>query len=120
MYGKRFDRCGNNYGWVRFEGSRCTEYSEDEYGVCADTDRSGYTFPIFEYCHFDYDSSISSEDDYTGGNDICGDRSVLGTTVIGERLRIRKRTSFSMKPIGCSEHGLLFTDNARVGMSRRY
>ncbi|CAM9956915.1 unnamed protein product, partial [Ascophyllum nodosum] len=54
-----------------------------EYGACADTDRSGFTFPIFEYCHFDYDSSLSSEDDYTGGNDICGDRSIVGTTVIG-------------------------------------
>lgn len=78
------DRCGNNYGWVRFEGSRCTEYSEDTYGPCADVDRSSFTFPYFEYCHFDYDSSPSSEDEYTGGYDLCGDRSVLGNTVIGE------------------------------------
>ena len=79
-----FDRCGNNYGWVRFEGSRCTEYSQNTYGPCADVDRSGFTFPVFEYCHINYDSSPSSEDVYTGGNDICGDRSVVGNTVIGE------------------------------------
>ena len=76
-------RCGNNYGWVRFEGSRCTEYSEDDYGSCVGADRSGFTFPTFEYCHYDYDSSPSSENDYTGGIDICGDRSVEGNTIIG-------------------------------------
>ena len=69
---------------MRFEGSRCTEYSEDAYGPCADVDRSDFTFPVFEYCHVDYDSSPSSEDEYTGGNDICGDRSAVGNTVIGE------------------------------------
>ena len=78
-----FDRCGNNYGWVRFEGSRCTEYSEDTYGSCVDIDRSGYTFPVFEYCHPDYFSSSSSEDNYTSGIDICGDRNVTGSSVIG-------------------------------------
>ena len=69
---------------MRFEGSRCTDYSENAYGPCADADRSSFTFPYFEYCHVDYDSSPSSEDQYTGGNDICGDRSVVGNTVIGE------------------------------------
>ena len=69
---------------MRFEGSRCTEYSEEDYGSCAGTDRSSYTFPAFEYCHYDYDSSPSSQDDNTGGSDICGDRSIVGNTVIGE------------------------------------
>ena len=80
-----FGRCGNNYGWVRFEGSRCTAYSEDSYGACADADRSGYTFPIFEYCHPNYYPSSSSQDEYMDGVNICGDRSVTGSTVIGER-----------------------------------
>ncbi|CAN0432934.1 unnamed protein product [Ascophyllum nodosum] len=75
--------CGNNYGWARFEGSRCTEYSEDDYGSCVDADRSGFTFPVFEYCHPDYFSSSSSEDDYTNGIDICGDRNVIGSSVTG-------------------------------------
>lgn len=79
-----FTRCGNNYGWVRFEGSRCTEYSEDEYGPCADADRSDLTLPFFEYCHDSYDSSGSSEDAYTNGIDICGDRSIIGSAVMGE------------------------------------
>ena len=95
--GKPYVRCGNNYGWVRFEGSRCTEYSEDTYGSCADADISGYTFPVFEYCHFDYDSSLSSQDDYTNGNDICGDLSVVGNTVIGERAMKSMITSFRNK-----------------------
>ena len=84
MDDKFVGRCGNNYGWARFEGSRCTEFSEDTYGPCADVDRSSFTSPVFEYCHVDYDSSPSSEDEYTGGNDICGDRSIVGNTVIGE------------------------------------
>ena len=75
---------GITYGWVRFEGSRCTDYSEGACGPCADADRSSFTFPIFEYCHDGYDSSPSSEDEFTGGNDICGDRSVVGSTIIGE------------------------------------
>ena len=69
---------------MRFEGSRCTEYSEDTYGPCADVDRSSFTFPVFEYYHVNYDSSPSSEEDYTGGNDICGDGSIVGNAAIGK------------------------------------
>ncbi len=52
-------------------------------GLCEDADRSGLTFPFFEYCHYDYDSSIDEEADFTGGVDICGDWGSLGTAVIG-------------------------------------
>lgn len=84
-------RCGNNYGWVRFEGTRCTEFSEDAYGPCSDADRGFMTPPIFEYCHYDYDSSIDSEAVYTGDNDLCGDRTVEGNTVIGKYSLIARR-----------------------------
>ena len=57
------------------------------YGLCGEADRSGYVFPVFEYCHYDYFSDLSSEDVYTNENDICGDRLVVGNTVIGEILR---------------------------------
>lgn len=77
-------RCGNNYGWVRFEGSRCTEFSQDRFGSCDGADRSFYTPPIFEYCHFDY-SYDDSEAVFTGGNNPCGDRFVVGNAVIGEQ-----------------------------------
>ena len=40
-------------------------------------------FPIFEYCHPDYDSSAAGEEEYTGGNDLCGSRTVVGNAVIG-------------------------------------
>ncbi|CAM9715370.1 unnamed protein product, partial [Ectocarpus fasciculatus] len=75
--------CGNNYGWSRFEGSRCQEAVEDnEFNpACSGISRSGFTFPIFEYCHPDYQST--GDDEFTGGNDICGDRLLLGNAVIG-------------------------------------
>ncbi|CAM9279443.1 unnamed protein product, partial [Hapterophycus canaliculatus] len=77
--------CGKNYGWSRFEGSRCQEAVEDnEFNPpCKDIDRSGFEFPLFEYCHPDYDSSASDESDYTGGDDFCGDRYIEGTCIIG-------------------------------------
>ncbi|CAM9355064.1 unnamed protein product, partial [Choristocarpus tenellus] len=76
--------CGNNYGWRRFEGGRCNEAVEDDFSVpCSAIDRSPYTFPTFQYCHPNYDSSSDSEV-YTGGNDICGDRKVVGSAVIGK------------------------------------
>lgn len=63
-------RCGQDYGWTMFEGSRCN-------GDCSGLDRADYAFPVFEYCHFDYDS--------TGDDvDVCGDRTVTGLAVIGE------------------------------------
>ncbi|CAM9121681.1 unnamed protein product, partial [Hapterophycus canaliculatus] len=51
--------CGKNYGWSRFEGSRCQEAVEDnEFNPpCDGISRSGFEFPWFEYCHPDYDSS---------------------------------------------------------------
>lgn len=55
---------------------------EDRDGPCKNADRAGFTFPFFEYCHYDYDSSTDSED-FTGGVDICGDWGSLGTAVIG-------------------------------------
>eukprot|EP00903_Cladosiphon_okamuranus_P006180 g6077.t1 len=75
--------CGKNYGWSRFEGSRCLDEREYLDGPCADTDRSGITFPEFEYCHPDYYDDIDEERDFTNGVDICGDRSLTGLAVIG-------------------------------------
>lgn len=72
------DRCGKNYGWRMFEGSRCNDGFEDYDGAgCADLDRADYAFPSFEYCHFDYDSA---SEEY----DVCGDRAVTGLSIIGE------------------------------------
>lgn len=47
---KLCERCGNNYGWGQFEGSRCQSAVQfrDEYASCDVADRSAYTFPIFE------------------------------------------------------------------------
>ena len=39
-----------------------------------------------QYCHPDYDSEPTSQDAYTGGVDICGDREIEGHCVIGERV----------------------------------
>lgn len=77
-------RCGNNYGWGKFEGTRCQVERESFYGTCDGTDRSDYTFPVFEYCHPDYFSNIADEVGNTGGADICGRRVVTGNAVIGE------------------------------------
>ncbi|CAM9199998.1 unnamed protein product [Ectocarpus sp. 12 AP-2014] len=75
--------CGNNYGWSRFEGTRCQEAVENnEFNPpCDGVSRSGFTFPLYEYCHPDY-SSVG-DDEFTAGNDICGDRFILGNAVIG-------------------------------------
>eukprot|EP00903_Cladosiphon_okamuranus_P006181 g6078.t1 len=75
--------CGKNYGWSRFEGSRCLDEREDRDGPCDGADRSGITFPEFEYCHPDYYDDIDEEQDFTDGVDICGDRSLTGLAVIG-------------------------------------
>lgn len=75
--------CGKNYGWSRFEGSRCQEAVEARLGPCDGVDRSGFEFPIFEYCHPDYDSSLASEDAFTGGVDICAAASIRGNAIIG-------------------------------------
>ncbi|CAM9813863.1 unnamed protein product, partial [Laminaria digitata] len=74
--------CGNNYGWSRFEGSRCQEAQEDRDGDCQGASRNGFTFPFFEYCHPDYFSE-GDEDQFTGNQDICGDRRLTGHAVIG-------------------------------------
>lgn len=76
-------RCGNNYGWSEFEGSRCQEAQEDRDGDCAGRSRSGFTFPYFEYCHPDYNSDTAAEQEFTAGVDICGDRTLIGHAVIG-------------------------------------
>lgn len=68
-------RCGNNYGWREFEGSRCNDGLESH--NCTALDRADYTFPAFEYCHFGYDSADEE-------HDACGDRVVTGLSVIGE------------------------------------
>lgn len=78
-------RCGNNYGWSRFEGSRCQEAVEGEYGNCDGASRSEFTFPVYEFCHSDYDSSDPGEAVFTDGIDICGTRSITGSSIIGER-----------------------------------
>ncbi|CAN0441744.1 unnamed protein product [Pylaiella littoralis] len=76
-------QCGKNYGWSRFEGSRCQQAQEDRDGPCLDADRSNFTFPIFEYCHPDFDSKDPDQADYVDGVDICGDRLITGSAVIG-------------------------------------
>lgn len=68
-------RCGYNYGWNTFEGSRCNE-GFDGADACPDLDRADYVFPTFEYCHFDYDSSSDIVN-------LCGDRLVTGLSIIG-------------------------------------
>lgn len=69
-------RCGNNYGWRTLEGSRCND-GYDGADCSVDVDPTGYAFPTFEYCHFDYDSSSEAVD-------ICGDRTITGLSIIGE------------------------------------
>eukprot|EP00752_Nemacystus_decipiens_P008421 g7527.t1 len=65
--------CGKDYGWRMFEGTRCNDGYEDYPGDdCEELDRADYTFPVFQYCHFDYDSEYE-----------CGDRSVTGLAVMG-------------------------------------
>lgn len=81
-------RCGNDYGWSRFEGSRCFDMAADRYGDCDGASRSGYTFPVFEYCHQSYDSTEEGEEVYTDGIDICGSRSVIGNAVIGKGIMV--------------------------------
>lgn len=78
-----WNRCGNNYGWSRFEGSRCQEAVEYRDGPCLDADRSGFTFPIYEYCHPDYYADDEGEDAFTDGVDICGGRLITGHAVMG-------------------------------------
>ncbi|CAN0049121.1 unnamed protein product, partial [Ectocarpus sp. 6 AP-2014] len=71
-----FIECGNNYGWSRFEGSRCQEAVQDnEFNPpCDGVDRSGFTYSLFEYCHPDFDSTDADEQEFTGGADTCGNR----------------------------------------------
>lgn len=73
-------RCGKNYGWSNFEGSLCKEWHGDD---CNSVSRSGIEFPMFEYCHPDYDSSAAGQEKFTGGNDFCPE-SLTGHAVIGE------------------------------------
>ncbi|CAM9722151.1 unnamed protein product, partial [Laminaria digitata] len=67
--------CGKDYGWRMFEGDRCND-GYDGADDCSGLDRRDYTFPTFQYCHFDYDSSSDE-------HDVCGDRTVTGLSVIG-------------------------------------
>lgn len=81
-------RCGNFYGWNRWEGDIChrdNEFENAELGSCEDADRSSFQSPFFQYCHNDYDSS-TDDTVYTGGIDICGDRIVKGLAVMGKRI----------------------------------
>lgn len=79
-----FSRCGKNYGWSRFEGTRCQKAVEERDGPCAGADRSGFEFPYYEYCHVDYYSDRASEYDALDGIDICGDRLITGHAIIGK------------------------------------
>eukprot|EP00903_Cladosiphon_okamuranus_P010019 g9501.t1 len=74
--------CGINYGWSRFEGSRCQTavHGSEFFPLCNGADRSPYEFPIYEYCHLSY---FATDTTNTGGVDICGDRDVLGNAIIG-------------------------------------
>ncbi|CAM9681651.1 unnamed protein product, partial [Sphacelaria rigidula] len=74
--------CGNNYGWRRFEGDRCSEQIEDEFPEpCETVDRSPFTFPVYQYCHTDY--IPQNESAYLVDQDICGDRTMDGGAIIG-------------------------------------
>lgn len=64
-----------------FEGSLCKEWNGND---CSAVVRSDYKWPLFEYCHPDYDSSPSDQAKLTGGKDICGQRRVTGHAVIGK------------------------------------
>lgn len=82
-------RCGNDYGWSRFEGSRCQEEQEDRFeddfdADCPNLPRDGITFPIYEYCHGEYPDDPMESAHLTGGKDVCGDRYLEGQAVIGE------------------------------------
>lgn len=79
-------RCGNNYGWSRFEGSRCQVAQIERDGTCVGADRTGFTFPYFEYCHPGYLDDAAGEEALRGGVDICGDKRLTGNAVIGEWL----------------------------------
>eukprot|EP00752_Nemacystus_decipiens_P008218 g7348.t1 len=79
--------CGKNYGWSLFEGSSC--YAPNEglvFGgvpnpACSESmDRSAFEFPVYQYCHWDYQSTNPV---VTGGVDFCGDREIEGNSVIG-------------------------------------
>lgn len=72
-------RCGNNYGWSVLEGNRCQNNVENK-DPCDTIDRSIYEPPYFEYCHQDYQGQDTA---FTAGIDICGDRSIVGSAVIG-------------------------------------
>lgn len=78
-----FFRCGNNYGWSRLEGNRCQDTNEDIFGACLGADRSGFTPPIFEYCHADYVNVVEDDADLVDGVDICGGGLVTGSAVVG-------------------------------------
>lgn len=77
-------RCGKNYGWSHYEGSRCQSDVQERNGLCKDLDRSKFTFPIFEYCHPDYYSDADGEEEFVGGVNVCGDRLITGHSVIGK------------------------------------
>lgn len=87
-------RCDKNYGWGKFEGSRCQEAREDLHGPCDGTDRSNYEFPMYEFCHPGYFSDTPEEQALTDGQDICGTRSVVGNAVIGEESWCRSQVTF--------------------------
>lgn len=59
-----------------------------------------------QYCHPDYHSDVSDEDDFTNKQDICGDRDITGLSVIGDgRQRIL---------VDVSVHGSVHLRNHRV------
>lgn len=59
---------GKNYGWSRFEGSRCQEavQNNDYNPACKNIDRSGFEFPIFEVC-------IAARAPTDSGHEECGE-----------------------------------------------
>lgn len=79
------NRCGNNYGWSIFEGSRCQNNVDNKVPCSEWRDpeaRAPFKFPYFEYCHPGYRSTDAVN---TGDNDLCGDRQITGHAVIGAR-----------------------------------
>lgn len=82
-----------------FEGARCNDGYEGYPGDdCAGLDRANYAFPVFQYCHFDYDSSAEEFD-------ACGDRSITGLSIMGET----DKQDTSCRSISLKTHTYLHT-----------
>ncbi|MSQ36315.1 MAG: hypothetical protein EXR63_04135 [Dehalococcoidia bacterium] len=110
-------RRGANYGWNRFEGSRCSG------GAC---DRSGLTFPVAEYGH-DLGCSVTGGVVYRGGaipllvghylySDFCGGRVWALPTQGGAPVLVADRGNRPVASFGtdAAGEGYLVVHNAPI------